>query len=170
MKSINLKLFGAIFLGSISLVGLLENPAHAETQVITNKDPVTDKENIFVGIESNIKGDWMGTPVLTIGCRNNKTIMYIDWKKFLGLDPHTVTTRVGDKPARDIQWDITNNNTGSWWPKFPGPILKEISAGGSLTARVTPYSDSTTTAKFVIDDKARNGIKRIAKTCGWEQD
>lgn len=102
--------------------------------------------------------------VVTVG-------LYIRWHDYLGSDnSKDVTIRVGDSPAFDQRWWVTNEREDI---TSPGPIgsggefLRQIIDEDRLIVRTTPYRESTTTAVFDLHG-IKYVVERIEEDCAWD--
>lgn len=132
----------------------------------TSSDPLTDKSVYLAFLDADQgRGKYGGKVDLVVRCKNNSTELYINWNSYLGLDTTTVTHRVDKNKAITSSWDVSTDHKSTFM-RAPVATLKQMLAGESFIANVTPYGESPVTAVFDIKG-AEVALQDIRKGCGW---
>jgi type VI secretion system protein VasI len=130
--------------------------------------PVDDSKTVVVSIEANElvgRSYRKSSPTLVLRCKERKTVAYIDWEAYLGLDETRVLTRIDDQPASRTSWSISTDRKASFHEQ-PIAFIKSLLGHQRLVSEVTPYGENPVLVTFSIAG-LNQAIGPLRETCGW---
>ena len=86
---------------------------------------------------------------LTIRCRDGILDLYINWDDYLGTSTF-VEMRVGQGKAERTRWNMSNDDTASFYPASVPFLLEKLVGEETLAVRTVPYRSSPITAVFEL--------------------
>nr|WP_223112626.1 type VI secretion system-associated protein TagO [Pseudomonas syringae] len=153
--------------------GLAEKTTPTKTEgsgkwyTATKTDPLNDKPvyTAALGSEGGT-GRSVESVVMLARCADGKTELFVNWSSFIGTDDTDVTYRIGKSKAITRSWQISTDNTSTFYPGSPIKAMKEMMESDKFIVNVTPYSESPVTAIFDISG-AEAAFADIRKGCSW---
>lgn len=148
----------------------VESPGKWSTNKTTS--PVDDTETVVLWLSSDEPvgfGKYKTVkPTLIVRCKENKTVIYINYSAFLGSDEGYLTYRIDKGTAQRVEWGISTNHysIGLWSGNGSIPFIKKLFGKKQLLTRVEPYSESPVTTTFHIAG-LEEAIKPLRKACYW---
>jgi type VI secretion system protein VasI len=148
-------------------------PVSSPWQVEKSINPLDDSPTFVAVLAAKEGQNTFGDPVsLVLRCQSNEVNVYIVWGEYLGevSDGTTITYRFGNEPQQTAQWDISTDNTASFFVGSQDQALTEqafiekLMTVDRFVAQVTPYSESPITAKFELANIVAVG-KQVIDTC-----
>lgn len=142
-------------------------------RVQTDQSKFDDTQNIhlYVNADDSVKIGKYDTvlPQLIVGCLENNTSFYIDYKHFLGSDDIRVEYRIDRGKTQSESWVISSDHyaVGVWSGRTAIPLIKRLLGKKKLLVRLTPYSESSVAVSFTIAG-LRDEIGPLAKACHWK--
>ena len=89
---------------------------------------------------------------MTVACIRQTTMVMVEWSRFIGTDKTLVTHRLDQEEAEENNWSISNDHSSTIFPVGGGNALAQRMVDGKrLLVRVTPYSETSVTATFLLD-------------------
>lgn len=141
----------------------------------TETSPIDDSTNVFLSVDAlEPHTDRYGNlylPALVLVCRENVTALYIDFDGEFMADSGgfgTVTMRIDDAPAREVQMAESTNNLalGLWRGGLSIPVIRELLEAEELFVRATPFSESPRDMIFPVAG-LDEVIDPLREACGW---
>ncbi len=104
---------------------------------------------------------------LLIGCTESGfTGIVIEWGTFVGIDPHPVAYRIGDREAVTKDWSVTDTGSMTIFPGETIALIRSMFGESKLAVRTTPPGENSITAIFDITGiEAATAL--IAEACEW---
>ena len=84
---------------------------------------------------------------LTLRCKDGILDFYIAWNDYLG-NVSFVEMRIGKGRSERKRWNMSNNDTASFYPASVPFLLEQLAGEETLAVRTTPYRSSPITAVF----------------------
>jgi type VI secretion system protein VasI len=131
-------------------------------------NPIDDSPTVVLSISAASGKSRMGeAPTLILRCSQRETTAYIHWNDFLGSDGVSVTTRLGKKEAQTRTWQLSSDNTATFYPGNTVQFIKALVSADTLVAKTTPYNESPVTAVFAVTGLA-DKLTPLQTACGWK--
>lgn len=140
----------------------------AKGKWITNSEtnPLDDSKTVTTYLLSDSGTSTYGEKIaLILRCQSNKTNVFISWDDYLGDDPY-VTSRIGKGEVDSKYWNISTNNTSTFYPSNQIEFIKSLFGNTTFVAQVTPYNDSPVTAVFDITG-TEGSVNDLRAACNW---
>ena len=169
-------------MASFNVSILFETPPNKEEDLMpkwgmdTQKDKMTDNENVYVWVYSNnvlMNGNdllTMEEPMISFRCENNKTEAVINFKRPLSAEygnalKRTVDFRLDDSKAYSVQLNASNDRSSYFIPSAIEQIKKMIGSKKLLVSH-TPIGKGKEILEFDISE-IEEKIKPIREKCNW---
>lgn len=124
-------------------------------RVRRTKDLLTDKPKMVVRLDAASHDlRTAQTPELLLMCSDGKLSAYVDWQEFIGKRPgqqkgiNSVTYRFDNDNAQTSDWDLSTDDTATFYKGSVGGFIRKLSSTETFIARVTPYRQSDVTVVF----------------------
>lgn len=106
--------------------------------------------------------------VLIIRCKEEETIIAINYNTYLGINAKQVALRLDDQETRRFNMNVSTNKeaVGFWSGKNAVPLIRDMYYKSKLTMGITPYNMSEEIVSFNIAG-LRDAIEPLAKACSW---
>jgi len=116
-------------------------------------NPVDDSRQItFILVADQGKGTFSDPIGLILRYKSEKTEIYITWGSYLGSEAY-VLTRFGERAASTMEWSLSNNSKGTFYP-YPAKgvfgFIKNLTEVDRFLAQVTPYNENPIIAIFDV--------------------
>lgn len=144
-----------------SLVAEIEPVTWVESEEV---DPITEKTTRVISRLANAN-DPVGAPSLHIRCKNNRTELFVNWNTYIGRAARVVS-RIDDHLFGETGWEVSTDNTSTFYPDSPIPITKRLIESERYAVRARNMSSQEFTAVFELDGIA-GAIKPIRELCNW---
>lgn len=142
-------------------------------QVHTSTSKIDDSQNVTLMLDANETvhnhiGLRRETPEIHIYCRDNRTMFFVLWKVYLGIDETQMTHRIDKAKAVEGFWDISTDHTavGKGSGRAAIPFIKSLFGKEQFLARITPYGANSLTVTFDIAG-LEEAVKPLRKACNW---
>jgi invasion protein IalB len=116
-------------------------------------------------ITSSVESD-DGGALLAAACEGKDGVVYIEWGRFISLQPVEVRLRLDGGKVQGVSgWFTIGSGKLTMHPR-PKDFLRQLRAGKTLVARVIAYPSETVTATFDLAG-AEEALAPVAAACGW---
>ena len=151
----------------------VKNTSAGIWEVQTEVSKLDDSKNIYLSVSSkeSISGKYGRShkPTLTIGCRENNTLLWVNANEFVTTKEIDITYRIDKQEASTISLKMATNNEvfGIWRGHNSIEFIKSLFDHNSLLVRYIPYGENPVTVEFPISG-LRKAIEPLAQACGWK--
>lgn len=155
----------------------LQSPAAGKWRMETRTNALTDKTDVFLGVESEevVNCGWnRGAKImLQMRCMENTTSLVIATGCHMTSSQYNdygdVTYRLDEEPARTVGMvESTNNRSlGLWNGGRSIPVIKQMLGKARMIVKMTPFSENPFTATFNISGLDAS-IEPLRQACGWK--
>lgn len=114
-------------------------------------------------VHGSIGGD---PPILVLRCRDTETSVAIEWQNYIGSNSVPVTLRLDRHGGAQQLWQASPNGSGTGYPGNAIGLIRRLSAGGTLDARVSPYGGYAIDATFDLTG-ITDALVPLRKACHW---
>lgn len=138
-----------------------------EWQIRNETNPIDDSRKVTLILPADKGTNSSGSPVaLVLRCSSNKTTAYIVWNDYLSADDLTVTSRIGSSPPDHRPWDVSTDNSSTFYPGNVPAFIKQLLTADRFVAQATPYEESPITAVFDLTGLSK-AVVPLRKACNW---
>lgn len=169
------KLYNALQPLRDALKGQKVPQAQAETEanawsIDEKKDEIDDSPRVTI-VKSEIReGAGFTQPAhLVARCVRGKTELLVAWGESLGFSLHEasrdVTLRIGEEKPETSAWSLSTDRQGSFYPGWPGNVLRRMAIAAKVALRVN--RDSSAMTAVFDTSRLADALKPLAKACNW---
>lgn len=144
-----------------SLIAEIEPVTWVETEEI---DPITRQVTRVVGRLANAD-DPANAPSLHIRCKNNRTQLFVNWRTYVGTAARVVS-RIDDQIIGERGWEVSTDNTTTFYPESPIPTIKRLIESDRYAIRARNMSGDEFTAVFELEGIS-DAVTSIRELCNW---
>jgi len=139
-------------------------------------DPMSDFENVAFSLDADSPvyfNHGSRTPSLTIGCFDDRTAIYVDWRGFIttgGIYSATqVRYRIDEQTAVDASWGVSTDYeaTGLWRGRGTSLLrqMHQVDMQRFLVSTI-PHGDNSVLATFSTSGN-RDVLQTVSERCHW---